>query len=101
MFEPVFVDMKADARREDGLAFLHGDHAARRKAASVTDTIDLKDDGPLWIARPQKIRVQAMGIEARPDRPRGGDQRLRGDEPAEDPRPTIVRRLSTEEIAIE
>lgn len=78
---------------------LLGHDTPRGERAPVPNAVDMIDDGNRGIALTQEIPVQRMGNAAL-DRPARRDERLRSDQAAENPRPTVVRTESTEEIAI-
>ncbi len=71
---------------EDRLAVLDGDHPAGGEGAAVADPVDGVDDGRAGIPGAQEVRVQRVRGPVLGDRPPGGDERLRGDLAAEDPR---------------
>ncbi len=74
--EPALVDLKRGGQVEDRPAPLDRHHPAGGEAFAVADAVDVVDDGPLDIARPQKIGVQAVGPALRRHGLVGGGERL-------------------------
>lgn len=70
---------------EDRLPVLDRDHAPGGEGPAVADAVDGVDDRRAGVAGPQEVRVQGVRVPVLGDRAAGGDQRLRGDLPAEDP----------------
>ena len=84
-----------------GLAVLDGDDAAGGEAAAVADAVDLVDDRHARVAGAQEVRVQAVHRPVRRDGAAGGDERLAGDLPAEDPLQRLVRLLAAEDVDLD
>ena len=73
---------------------LDGDDAPGREAFPVADTVDLVNDGDLWIATKEKVGMQGVWLPLRLDRAAGGNQGLSDHLSAENPLPARLRRAS-------
>ena len=100
MLEPLLGRLKRHGRIEDRLAVLLRNDAPSRERAAVTDSIDVVDDGDRGVALAKEIPVKRVSDSAF-HRTTRSDQRLSRHEPAEDPRPSIVRAETPEEIDVE
>jgi len=100
VLQPFLRRLERNRHVEDRLAVLLGNHTPRGERASVTNAVDVIDDGGRGIPLSQEVTVQRMGGPAF-DGPARCDQRLRGNEATEDPRSAIVGTESAKEIDIE
>ncbi|CAM5336582.1 hypothetical protein SHIRM173S_12016 [Streptomyces hirsutus] len=71
------------------------------EGAAVTDPVDGVDNGRAGVAGAQEVRVQGVGGPVRGDGPPGGDQRLRGDLPAEDAGDDGEAGLAAEDVLLD
>ncbi len=76
VFKPRLVDLKRGRQVENRPALLNGHDPAGGEALAVADAIDVVDDRPADIPRPEKIGMQAVGRALRRHGLVGGRQRL-------------------------
>ena len=92
--------LERDRHVEDRPSALVRNHTPSRKGASVTNPIDVVDHGTRRIAFTKEVPVERMREPSFNGATRG-DERLRGDEPTEDPRSSVLWTETTVEIGVD
>jgi hypothetical protein len=99
MVESCLWRMKTCLQVEDDFAVLDGDHSSCGEALSVTQSIDLVQDGHRRVAGPEEIRMQGVHITSHlVDGPRGSNQCLTGNLAAEHALAILVGTTTSEDV---
>ena len=86
---------------EDRLAVLDGDHPAGGEGAAVADAVDRVDDRRAGSPGRRKYACRECGGRSVGDRAARGDQGLRGDLAAEDPRDDGGAAAAAEDVLLD
>ena len=95
-----FIVVEGDRHREDRLAMLDRDHAARGETLAVANTFHVVDDGDFGIAGEEEIGVHRMREPAL-DRAAGRNECLSDHLTAEHALPANLGRTAAKEIHLE